>query len=156
MKKLLTVLVLALSLAAYSVPVALAAESHYDTSVSTATKDSPSAPRAMPIENDVTASFQVTNGAGTARMRVDANVTLNAQNSNVISVNSVNVYQNGYSLNFVSWETTRVKTFLNNPQNGWISLEIHGHVTFSAGTPLPFINIGDSTNVIKTVQIACD
>ena len=110
----------------------------------------------MPIENDVTASFQVTNGAGTARMRVDANVTLNAQNSNVISVNSVNVYQNGYSLNFVSWETTRVKTFLNNPQNGWISLEIHGHVTFSAGTPLPFINIGDSTNVIKTVQIACD
>ncbi len=84
MKKLLAVLVLTLSLAAYSVPVALAAESPYDTSTSTATQDSPAAPRA------------------------------------------------------------------------WISLEIHGHVTFSAGTPLPFINIGDSTNVIKTVQIACD
>lgn len=104
MKKLLAVLVLTLSLAAYSVPVALAAESPYDTSTSTATQDSPAAPRAMPVTKDVSSSFQVTNGAGSARMRVDANVTINAQNSNVMSVNSVNVYQNGYSLNFVSWE----------------------------------------------------
>lgn len=113
-------------------------------------------PLSMPVTKNVYGLFTVENAYGSADMRVNANVTVNVQNSNVISVNSTNAYQSGLFINFVSWETTSISSLRNNPSNGWIRLTVNGRATFAYADPWTGITTGYTSNVSKAVTINCD
>lgn len=112
--------------------------------------------RSMPISKDVSGYFTVNNAYGSASMQADANVTVDARNSTVISVNSTDIYQNGAFVNFDSWETKSVSSKRNSPLTGWITLTVKGRATFSYSDPVTSIKTGYTQNVTKKVKINCD
>lgn len=112
--------------------------------------------RSMPLSKDVSGYFTVSNAYGSASMQVDANVTVDAQNNTVISVNSTDVYQSGAFVNFDSWKTKSVSSKRNSPSTGWITLTVKGRATFSYADPVTSITTGYTHSVTEKVKIDCD
>ena len=112
--------------------------------------------RSMPIKKTVSKIFVVENIYGNAGMCVEADVTLNAQNGNVISVDRTEAYQKGQFTNFVSWQTTSISSTRNSPSNGYITLVVKGRAMFQYSDPLTGLTTGNTTDVSKTLKINCN
>lgn len=114
-------------------------------------------PSAMVITKNVYTDIRVeSDSIGCADIRVDANVSVNIQNGNVMSVNSLSTYQIGYCINFDQWVPTSVTKRLNTPQNGYIQVSVKGRASFSHTHPVTGIKIGYTENVSKVVNMRCD
>lgn len=112
--------------------------------------------RSMPIKKTVSKIFVVENIYGNAGMCVEADVTLNAQNGNVISVDRTEAYQKGQFTNFGSWQTTSISATRNSPSNGYITLVVKGRAMFQYSDPLTGVTTGNTTDVSKTLKINCN
>lgn len=112
-------------------------------------------PYLMPVTKDVSNSHTIVSSSniGSASIRVDANVTVNAQNDNVMSINSLDAYQYGYFINFVSWETTSITGIRNYIATGYISVNVQGRATFSYSTSLG--TVGLTEDIAFTTSIDC-
>ena len=109
----------------------------------------------MPFTDDYSATFLVENTYGSAEMRLDANITTNIANNTIMYVNSVDVYQLGAFVNFVSWENTNITYEKDYPHNCWVTFTIKGKVTFAYADPWTSITTGYSSNESETVMIDC-
>lgn len=136
--------------------IRLSAESFEVQQVTLNVEDGNISTRSMPVTKDVYGTFKIKDFYGEATIRVDANVTVNAQNGNVMSVNSTNAYQTGFFINFTSWQTTSISKRLNSPSNGWITLTVSGRATFSYADPWTGITTGYTHNTATPVRIECD
>ena len=112
-------------------------------------------PYLMPVTKDVrgTTDIVCSTNYGSASIRVDANVTVNAQNGNVMYINSLDAYQYGQFINFVSWQTTSISGTLNNPFTGYITVNVQGRGTFSI--PVSVSTVGITEDFYKNVVINC-
>ena len=70
----------------------------------------------MPVSVRLHQDFTIARieGAGTADMRLEADITYDAQYSTVLSVDSADVYQFGYFVNFDSWLLTDILPFISS------------------------------------------
>lgn len=112
-------------------------------------------PYSMPVTRNLIGDFTIANLYGTANMRVDANVTIDINNDNVISVNSLDAYQIGAFANFQSWELTNISATKNSPSTGWIKVRVQGRVTFSYADPVTSVTTGYTSKVDRNVNIDC-
>lgn len=111
--------------------------------------------RAMPVTKNVYNTFRVASPLyGSATIRVDANVTVNVQNGDVMSVNSVSARPTGVYVGLKSWKTSSITKSLNKPYHGYISLNVKGEAVFardSSGTEIGYI-----ADVQQLVTIDCN
>lgn len=117
--------------------------------------DSPQ--RVMPVtryfSNSFTVSCPLVNGQ--AVFLVSANVTTDAQNYYVISVNSITAHQVGNFTNFDGWITDSISTTRNSPSQGYITATVRGRATFSKTGSISGNKIGRTETVNETVVINC-
>ena len=111
---------------------------------------------AMPVTQNVYGSMYISNVYGYANFTVKANVTVNVQNSAVMSVNSTEVYQEGSFMNYQGWETTSISSKLNSPSTGYITVNVTGRATFSYADPVTGITTGYTSTESKSVKINCN
>ena len=122
-----------------------------------AESDSSVSPRSMPVTRTLYEDFEVNEYfLGKADMRVEVNVTVNVQNGDVMSINSVKVYQYGTYYNFLDWQTVSVERYMNNPNRGWIKLIIRGNITFEYTNPITGSTYGQTEPVLRTIYIDCN
>ncbi len=111
---------------------------------------------AMPVTSTVYGNTKITSPYGYAYICATANVTVNVQNSNVMSVNSLSVQQLGASMNFDSWTTNSSSVSTNSPSNGWITVNASGTAVYSFTEPIGGIKLGYTCIQNVSIQIACD
>lgn len=85
----------------------------------------------MPITKSAFGLHLVSHGISSAQIHLTATVTINAQNGEVMNIDSVSAYQSGFAINFTSWETTSISASKNSPSNGYVNLSVSGRITFT-------------------------
>lgn len=110
----------------------------------------------MPVTQNVYGNMYISNVYGSAYFKVKANVTVNVQNSIVMSVNSTEVYQEGAFMNYQGWVTTGISSTLNSPSIGFITVNVTGRATFSYADPITGITTGYTSKESKNVIINCN
>lgn len=121
------------------------------------TKQGPTSTLSMPIEKTVYGAFGVSCTYGQASMTLEADVTVDAQNSRVISVDRTEVYQEGMLFNFQDWVTTSITTKLNQPYVGWIRGSVSGRLTCSYADPITGVQTGQTKKItVPSIPINCN
>ena len=113
-------------------------------------------PYNMPVTKNVSKAFLIKNMYGRVNMRADANVTVNVQNGDVISVNSTDAYPNGSYSGFVDWNLKNITSQCNVPRKGWIRLTIYGTAQFEYTDPYTNYPTGYYSNEAISLDIECD
>lgn len=113
--------------------------------------------RSMPVRSTFYKEFRASCPPfGWADIRVEADVTVDVQNSYVIQVHNTSAYQYGPFMNFDSWETTKIDTKLNVPRAGWTRATVSGRARFSYADPVTGITTGMTYGVSNAeVYIQC-
>lgn len=109
----------------------------------------------MIVSRTRTGSFYIENIYGSAYMKVALGVSIDLQNSAVVSVNSKSAYQSGAFVNFVSWQTTGITTTINSPSVGYVAATIQGRGTFSYADPVTGVTTGYTSSFTKRVNVNC-
>ena len=110
----------------------------------------------MPVSVRLHQDFTIARieGAGTADMRLEADITYDAQYSTVLSVDSADVYQFGYFVNFDSWLLTDISWSCNTPSDGYVTFNIKGRITFATSGP-GGTTISNTQNVNRNIKMYC-
>ena len=107
--------------------------------------------RNMPVTKTVQKSFSV----GSATIRADVNVTIDAQRDYVITVNSIDVHEAGGSVNLDYWLTTNTSVIKNAPSTGYITLHVDGRIRFSYTEPTTGITTAYTYDESHDLDIDC-
>lgn len=108
----------------------------------------------MPVDRVGYQSFTVTNLLGWAKIAVDVYVTIDAQNNHIISINNVSTYVHS-GQNVSGWNCTGIGQSMNNPSDGYVTLNVNGIASFSYTDPVFGITNVLTTNVSQNVAVDC-
>ena len=112
--------------------------------------------RNMPVTKTVQKSFSVVHPPyGSATIRADVNVTIDAQRDYVITVNSIDVHEAGGSVNLDYWLTTNTSVIKNAPSTGYITLHVDGRIRFSYTEPTTGITTAYTYDESHDLDIDC-
>lgn len=95
--------------------------------------DMPLVERSMPVRDTFYSdeTYRILYPTGYAYLRARADVTVDAQNANIITVHDADVYQYGASLNFYSWDTYDIDWTENVPRAGMLDVDFVGTVRYN-------------------------
>ena len=115
----------------------------------------PGPARIMPVTKNRSQTFNVTNVFGTGHFKLTTNVTVNAQNNGIISVNSYKVQKSGLSLNLDSYKINKITYTKDKPSTGWVSFNVDGVCEFVYTDPLLGLTASYTDEFSKAVQVNC-